>query len=550
MKSAGWIGAGGLLLLWPAVVNRYPIVFSDTAAIEAMGLQPTMGWDKPWVYGPLTLLFHAGITLWGVAVAQALVLSAMLWLAGRVLGLRGALWHGVLCAVLAVGSAAPWFASFVMPDIFAPLTVLSLFVLGWGSLSRMRASRSQLASSPTNPVMPRLDPGGAAKRFRRKSPWNGCGGIHAVRLVTSDALSHRSKFHAVGRRRPDVVDGRIKSGHDGAALIAPRLRESATIAAVAALAAISIAAHLTHLVIAAACLAIVLLLRPRRFLLCAVPLAAALAWLIASNLVGNGVAAVSPYGSVFALARLQADGPATDYLRSVCPQAKLRTCRWLDRMPMDSDTFLWDPNGPTWADQFGPTLFAPEAAKLVRATIAFEPWQVARAAALNALRQLGRNRVGDTLGPDYLEATVGLLLRTYFPAAEQARFAQSRQLAGRLAAVASPFVLLQAGLLAAGAVGTLAAVMLAWRRWPELAALAAMVLVGVLANAFATGALSGPHDRYGARIAWLVLLPPLYALLPFGLQRRDVALRRASDDRLGVLADDPAEKGAIDPVVP
>ena len=30
-----------------------------------------------------------------------------------------------------------------------------------------------------------------------------------------------------------------------------------------------------------------------------------------------------------------------------------------------------------------------------------------------------------------------------------------------------------------------------------------------VANAFATGALSKPHDRYQARVAWLLLLPPL-----------------------------------------
>ena len=37
------------------------------------------------------------------------------------------------------------------------------------------------------------------------------------------------------------------------------------------------------------------------------------------------------------------------------------------------------------------------------------------------------------------------------------------------------------------------------------------VLVGVLANAAATGALSGPHDRYQARIAWLLPLAGLLA---------------------------------------
>ena len=441
MKAASWVGLGGALLLWPALVNRYPIVFSDTAALEAMGLEPSMGWDKPWVYGPLTLLFHAGVSLWGVALVQALVVSTLLWAVGRAVGLRGGAWsgawHGALCALLAVGSAAPWFASFIMPDIFAPVTVLCLFLLAAGPSA------------------------GSSRRAR---------------------------------------------------------------AAAGLLAAIAIASHLTHLVIASGCLATILLLRPRRFLVCAAPLAAALLWLLACNLVGNGVAAVSPYGSVFALSRLQADGPATDYLRSVCPQAKLRLCHWLDRLPMDSDVFLWDPDGPMWDGAFGPTLLAPEAAAVVRATLAFAPWQVAKAAALNTWRQLGRNRVGDTLGPEYLSATVGLLLRTFFPLAEQARFAHSRQAAGTLEVVAAPLAGLRAGLLLLGAAGSLAAA-LAWRRSPALL-LPLLILAGILANAFATGALSGPHDRYGARIAWLVLLPPVYALalrLQHARPRRDVA---------------------------
>ena len=514
MKAAGWVGAGAVLLLWPALVNGYPVVFSDTAALEAMGLQPTIGWDKPWVYGPLSVLFHAGLSLWGVALAQALALSAMVWLAGRTVGLRGGVWHGVVCCVLAAGSAVPWFASFIMPDVFAPLTVLSLFLLGWGGDVR----RERGDGVP--PTMAELDPA------------NHAGPVGDVDWASGKALLGTERCHM-----PRRVDAKVEPWHDDWG-----------IAAVALLAAIAIASHLTHLVIAAACLGVVLLTRPRRFLLCAAPLAAALAWLVACNAVGNGAVAVSPYGSVFALARLQADGPAVDYLHTVCPQAKLRLCHWVDRLPMDSDAFLWDPDGPMWGGGFGPTLLAPEAAALVRATVAFEPLQVAVDAARNTLRQLGRNRVGDTLGPQYLDATVGLLLRTYFPAAEQARFARSRQVAGTLPAAAIPLAGLRAALLAAGAAGTLAAT-LAWRRWPALAGLAGLVLAGVLANAFATGALSGPHDRYGARIAWLVLLPPLYALIALGLQRRDVALGRAGDDGLSSFTNDAAEKSTVNPVI-
>jgi len=53
----------------------------------------------------------------------------------------------------------------------------------------------------------------------------------------------------------------------------------------------------------------------------------------------------------------------------------------------------------------------------------------------------------------------------------------------------------------------------AWRRrdWTVLA-LIMMVWIGLLANAFATGALSKPHYRYQTRIAWLLVLPPLVLL--------------------------------------
>ncbi len=63
-------------------------------------------------------------------------------------------------------------------------------------------------------VMPVLDTGGAAKRFRGQGPWNGCGGIHAVRLVMSASVSHRLALYALDQRQWDAVDGRIKSGHD------------------------------------------------------------------------------------------------------------------------------------------------------------------------------------------------------------------------------------------------------------------------------------------------------------------------------------------------
>jgi len=91
-----------------------------------------------------------------------------------------------------------------------------------------------------------------------------------------------------------------------------------------------------------------------------------------------------------------------------------------------------------------------------------------------------------------------------------ARFRSGRQLADRLREIAEPLNPLDIALLLAGAAAT---IVIAWRRRtrPE-GVLAALVLAAILTNAAASGALSRPHDRYQARIAWLVLLPPLVTL--------------------------------------
>jgi peptidoglycan/LPS O-acetylase OafA/YrhL len=106
-------------------------------------------------------------------------------------------------------------------------------------------------------------------------------------------------------------------------------------------------------------------------------------------------------------------------------------------------------------------------------------------------------------------------LRQGFPRWEGAAFAAGAQAQGHLPALALPFLAPHRLVLVLGGLGAL----LAWRRaaaWGDRQrlALALCVLVGVTVNAAATGALSAPHHRYQARIAWLL---PLAAVL--GLRR-------------------------------
>lgn len=433
-RTALAILGGALLLLWPAVLNGYPLVFIDTVSFLAQTVIPRMAWDKPWIYGPLLHLGHWQLSLWGAALLQACVLSWLLWLVQRVVlppGPAGR--HLLLMAAMAALTALPWFAAMLMPDVFAGAVVLTLWLLAFG---RGRLSRAE-------------------------------------------AL------------------------------------------AILVLATLSIAMHLSHLPIAAAMAALALLLtrRPRPALRVAAPLGLALILLLVSNGIGHGRFAVSPYGATFALARLQADGPAVMLLRERCPEAGWYLCDFLDRLPMDSDEFLWDPASPVSRDaqgrqrRMGTVLLSGEAAEIVGATLAAHPWAVLGHALRNGRTQLLMPRVGDMLSADHLSESARMMIEAGFPARELAAFDAGEQMRGQFPAAAAPFLVPHMPVVLLSAVFAIA---LAWRgRRDPAGSLLAFVLAGLLANALATGALSMPHERYQARIIWL--LP--FAVAVAGLAR-------------------------------
>ncbi len=442
---------GALLLLWPAIWNGYPILYSDTNAFLTQGILGFFVWDKPFVYGPWMALFHWQYSLWGAVIAQSLIVSSILWLttqcvsthtvarvdateskqyyASRTVLLR----YLTACVLLAVLSAAPWFTSLLMPDIFAPVTVLSLFLLACHStMSRMVRA------------------------------W--------VLLVCTFAI----------------------------------------------------ASHLSHIVIAAAGLLVVALCKFRQLKLAFLPLLLALLVLVGTNLFGFQKLAVSPFGSVFFLARLAADGHINPVLQQQCEVRSLHLCMWLDHLPTDSDDFMWNGQGPVWSHPGGPIGLAPEASALVMAAVMAEPFGVARSLLSNTGRQLFMIGLGDTLHDEHLNVTMGARIAADFPPAELERYRSSRQIMHTLVPSAQFFNTL--GRLSMIA-GLLLSLYLLYRAWIHkdrvLIVLIVMVLMGLLANAFATGALSRPHYRYQTRIAWLLVLVPLIA--PMRLRKSTLA---------------------------
>lgn len=422
----GSIIGAAMLLVWPALMNRYPIVFVDTAAYLLHTITGEPPWDKTAAYGPFLLLFHHGITLWLPLAAQGMVLSWLLWLTQRTAcGSVTPARHVVLAAGLAGLTSAPWFVAMLMPDFFAPVVVLCLFLLGFGE----------------------------------------------QRLAREEAV------------------------------------------AVALIGAVAIAVHLSHLPTAIALVLLALLARRRwsPALRAAVPVVAAILFLLVANWHAFGRIALSPHGAIFLLARLQEDGPAVWTMREHCPAAGWYLCDFLDQLPMDSDRFLWNPDSPV--PPVGSVRLAPEAREVVVATLRDHPLAVLRAALGNWLEQLVLVRVGDTLDNLDLDQFVDQVLARGFPPHERLAFEVGAQMRGELEHLAAPFLKVHVPVLLA----SLPVILAGWwrlarsRDWPRLG-LVLCVLVGVMANALVAGALSKPHLRYQARIVWLL---PLGAALAF-----------------------------------
>lgn len=126
-----WLLAGSAaLLLWPALYNGFPLIFSDTGTYISQAMELHLGWDRPPFYSFLLLALDWGRTLWPPVIAQCVCVA---WLIRRtqVMIFRdaGAASGAVVMALLAGATALPWTAAQVMPDIFTPMMVLALAIM-------------------------------------------------------------------------------------------------------------------------------------------------------------------------------------------------------------------------------------------------------------------------------------------------------------------------------------------------------------------------------------------------------------------------------------
>jgi hypothetical protein len=422
-----WISAlvVPVLLLAPAIWNGYPLLQYDTGGYLARWYEGYLVPSRSTVFG-IYLHYGERSYFWINLGIQALATLWILQLVLRVFGIARPARLVAISLVLILATALPWLASMLLTDIFAGLSVLSLFVLV--------VHRDKIS---------------APERLLLLVFTAFAGATHSATLAVLLGLC------CAGWIVRPLLRGRIA--------LSGLLQGSLTIVGSAAM-------------------------------------------LLAANFALSGQLAWTPGGYGVAFGRMMQDGIVASYLRAHCPQQKLKLCPYRDQLPATADEFLWGNSMFNTLGRFEG--LDDEMGFIVLHSLAEYPAWQAEAAIVATAQQLTDVATGEgTHG--WIPHTYGIIER-YLPeqlgrmrAAHQQHWDINFKMINWIhVPVALASMLAMVAILAADIVR---------RRLDDLTLLAATVSIALLGNAFVCGVISGPHDRYGARMVWIATFVALIA---------------------------------------
>ena len=424
-----WISAVTipLLLLAPALWNGYPLLQWDTGGYLARWYEGYLVPSRSTVFG-LYLHFGEDSGFWLNMGIQALATLWILQLTLRVFGLAGPSRLMGASVVLILTTALPWLASLLLTDIFAGLSVLSLFLL---VLHGDRVS-----------------------------------GTERVSLFAFTAFAAATHSATLG-----VLLGLCCVGWIARPFLPARFSVAGLVQG-------------TLTIVAGA------------------------AMLLAANFALSGQLAWTPGGYGVAFGRMLQDGIVARYLGDHCPQAQLKLCPYRDELPATADAFLWGNSMFNTLGRFQG--MNEEMGYIALHSLAEYPLWQAEAAITATAQQLVHVATGEgTIG--WLPHTYGIIER-YVPK-QVAPMRAARQQHWDIDFAAINWIHVPVALLSLLLVFAISGRAI-WRRRPDdLALLAATVSLAMLGNAFICGVISGPHDRYGARMVWIATFVVLLAAI-------------------------------------
>jgi hypothetical protein len=146
------------ILLWPALLNRYPILAPDSLdyikqgriilhnlRIPRSSITDQMT-ARAEIYCLVLLPLHLNRTPWLIVVFQSLITSYVLWLVLRfVFGAVRTSYYLAFIAIMSVLTTVSWFASFVMADILGGPVYLAMYLLVFAHETLSRTERVLLS---------------------------------------------------------------------------------------------------------------------------------------------------------------------------------------------------------------------------------------------------------------------------------------------------------------------------------------------------------------------------------------------------------------------
>jgi hypothetical protein len=414
-----------LISLAPALWNGYPLLQWDTGGYLARWYEGYLVPSRSTVFG-IYLHLGEGSNFWINLAVQALATVWVLQLALRVFGITRPLRRLAIGLALILTTAMPWLISMLLTDIFAGLSVLSLFLLVLHGDKTSVVEKSSL-----------------------------------VALTAFAAATHSATL--------GILLGLCCLGW----VVRPLLRKRMALAGL---------------------------------LQGSLGIVAGALMLLSANFALSGQFAWTPGGYGVAFGRMLQDGIVTRYLHDHCPEQKLKLCPYRDQLPATADQFLW---GKSMFDTLGRFQgMNEEMGFIVTRSLADYPVWQAEAAIAATGRQLIQVATGEG-NSGWLPHTYGIIER-YMPA-QLAPMRGAHQQHWDLDFTALNRVHVPVALLSILVVFAMFGRAAVLRRFDDLALLAATVSFALLGNAFICGIISGPHDRYGARMAWIATLVVLIA---------------------------------------
>jgi hypothetical protein len=232
--------------------------------------------------------------------------------------------------------------------------------------------------------------------------------------------------------------------------------------------------------------------------------------LLSANFALSGQLAWTPGGYGVAFGRMMQDGIVARYLRDHCSEVKLKLCPYRDQLPATADEFLWGHSMFNTLGRFKG--LDDEMGFIVTHSLREYPLWQAEAAIVATAQQLFHVATGEGTN-GWIPHTYGIIER-YLPA-QLAPMRAARQQQWAIDFAAINWIHVPVAWVSMLSIFALFGYAIQRRRFDGLALLAGTVCLATLGNAVICGVISGPHDRYGARIAWVSTAVALIAAIRY-----------------------------------